>query len=264
MDLTSQKEIKKFLKENGIRPSKRMGQNFLIDKTVLQKLISSSNINKDSVILEVGPGLGVITKELAKRVKKVVVVEKDQKMINLLKQSLKNINNVEIIKGDALKERLLMKDYKVVANIPYYITAPLIRKFLESKNPPKEIFLIIQKEVAQRICSSPPKMSILAISVQFYAKPEIVSYIKKSSFWPQPKVDSAIIKIKPEYKYNINPENFFSFIKAGFSHPRKQLVNNLVKELQLNKEDIKPILKEKRAETLSIEEWVELTKLFNY
>ena len=152
-----------------------------------------------------------------------------------------------------------------MANLPFYITAPVIRKFLESKNPPKEMVLIIQKEVAQRICAKPPKMSILAVSVQFHANVKIISYISKKSFRPSPKVDSAIIKITPYQKYKkVNSKQFFKIVKAGFSHPRKQLTNNLANGLKLNKQKINNLLlkngikPKQRAETLFVNDWINL------
>jgi len=150
--------------------------------------------------------------------------------------------------------------------LPFYLTAPVIRKFLEAENPPKEMIFMVQKEVGQRICAKPPKMSILAVSVQIYAKPEIVSYISKNSFWPQPKVDSVIIKILNVKSQVLNRELFFRVVKAGFSHPRKQLVNNLSTELEMGKEKVKNWLLEneiepqQRAETLEVKDWINLTK----
>ncbi|PIR72642.1 MAG: hypothetical protein COU42_00480 [Candidatus Nealsonbacteria bacterium CG10_big_fil_rev_8_21_14_0_10_36_24] len=155
----------------------------------------------------------------------------------------------------------------MVSNLPFYITAPIIRKFLEAKNSPKEMVLLVQKEVAQRICARPPDMNLLAISVQFYAKPEIISYVSKKSFWPIPKVDSAIIKIVPQKKYNVNKDLFFKIVKAGFSQPRKQLANNLSKMLKLNKQEISSLLLKNnikptlRAEALTIKDWILLTKV---
>ncbi len=192
--------IKNLLLKYSARPSKGLGQHFLIDKKVLHKIIQAADLKPGDVILEVGPGIGILTLELAKKVKKVVAVEKDFKMIAVLKEVLRDYKNVEIVRDDILKVNLndfilKPKTYKIVANIPYYLTSHLIRKFLEIDNPPKEMILMIQKEVAQRIVARPPKMSLLAVSVQFYAKPEIITFVSKKSFWPQPKVDSAIIKI---------------------------------------------------------------------
>jgi len=272
MDFSLKKKIKNLAKICRIKPSKMLGQNFLIDKVVLAQIIKTAELKPDDIILEIGPGSGVLTQELAKRAGKVIAVEKDQKMCQILKETLKNYKNVEIIWGDILKINFqLQKEYKTVANLPYYITSPVIRKFLESENPPKEMVLMVQKEVAQRICASPPKMNLLAVSVQFYAKPEIIVYVSKKSFWPQPKVDSAIIKIKPRIvadNKRIDTDLFFRIVKAGFSQPRKQLANNLSNGLKLNKERVKLLLLKnniqpsQRAQNLSLCDWLKLVKFF--
>ena len=270
-------QIREQLRKYNIKPNKLMGQNFLINKNTLKKIIEAADLNKNDTVLEVGPGLGVLTKELAKKAKKVIAVEKDEQMIEVLKQELEDDKNIEIIHGDVLeilKGRSLFKErplsYKVVANIPYYLTSHLIRTLLELENQPKEITIMIQKEVAQRICASIPRMNLLSISVQFYGNPEIISIIPKEDFWPEPKIDSAIIKItnikKPE---NVNIKKFFKLIKAGFSSPRKQLANNLSNNLNLNKEEIKKALAEcnlniqARAQNLSIESWICLLNITN-
>ena len=265
MELTSIKNIKEILESKGIWPSKKLGQNFLVDKNILFKIISSINMKGEN-ILEVGPGLGTLTKELAKEAKRITAVEKDPLMCRILEETLEDFNNVEVINGDILRFNIAQKNYKVVANLPYYITSPLIRKLLEDKSPPKEIFLMVQKEVAERICSLPPEMSLLAAAVQFYAKPKILFKVSKNSFWPKPKVDSAFLEIKPFVEKKIDSYLFFKVVKAGFSHPRKQIVNNLSKELELKKEKIFKILEKSsinpkaRAETLSIEDWIKLIK----
>lgn len=293
------REIKKLFLEYRIYPSKRLGQNFLIDEGVLKKIIESANLSKNDTILEIGPGVGNLTLELAKKVKKVIAIEKDERMIKILKESLEcwDVKNVEIIKGDILKldpKPYTIKQYKVVANIPYYLTSPLIRKFLETKKQPSEMILMVQKEVAQRICPCPPKlkerrrgktpkMSLLAVSVQFYVQPKIISYVSKKSFWPQPKVDSAIIKIvSRQFRVPVSRqfrERFFRIVKAGFSQPRKQIVNNLsrlnfspknlsgqAKNPKVNREKVKKwllknnIQPSQRAESLGLDDWINLTK----
>ncbi len=274
MDLTSPAIIKELLSKNEARPSKGLGQNFLIDKNILNKIIEAADIKPTDTILEIGPGMGTLTQELAKYAKKVVTIEKDKKMSVILEETLKDFKNVEIIYADALKEKIDIQNYKVIANIPYYITSPIIRKFLESEYTPELIVLMIQKEVAKRICSKPPDMNLLAVSVQFYAKPEIVSYVSKNCFWPAPKIESAIIKITPAVqKENIEADLFFEIAKAGFVQPRKQLVNNLTTLKSLNgvkldkynvtswlsKNNLKP---SQRAETLSIEDWINLAQNF--
>lgn len=278
MDLTSLKIIKKLIRKYQIFPSKRWGQHFLIDRSVLRKILEASDLQSRDIVLEIGPGIGNLTQELAKRVKKVIAIEKDPKMVEILREVLKEFKNVKIIKEDILKINLQskilnLKSYKVVANLPYYITSPVIRKFLEEPvRRPQVIILMVQKEVAQRICST-KKMSLLALSIQFYAKVKIVSYVSKKSFWPKPKVDSAIIKIAPRVNKYIADElfkkRFFRIVKAGFSQPRKQLLNTLSKGLKLEKEKIKTwLLKNKikpreRAETLNLKNWLLLTKSFN-
>ncbi len=252
-----------------IKPIKHFGQNFLINKRAISNVINGAKLLKTDIVLEIGPGKGALTKELVKRVKKVIAVEKDERLVKFLEQEFKNYENIKIIHGDILKNHELgikNHEYKIVANLPFYITAPVIRKFLEIENPPKEMTLIVQKEVAQRICAKPPRMSILAVSVQFYAEAKVLSYISKRSFKPVPKVDSAIIQITPKKKHDINPDKFFKIVKAGFSQPRKQLINNLSKKLDIDKKELGSLLLSKRikptqrAETLSVENWLNLTK----
>ncbi|MCX6760794.1 MAG: 16S rRNA (adenine(1518)-N(6)/adenine(1519)-N(6))-dimethyltransferase RsmA [Candidatus Nealsonbacteria bacterium] len=271
MNHFSKQDTKSLLQKYKTQPIKRFGQNFLIDKSAINKIIEVAEISPNDIVLEIGPGTGALTQELAKRAKKVIAVEKDIKMIEILEETLKDFNNIEIIQGDALKmaDSQVISPYKVVGNLPFYLTAPIIRQFLETENPPKEMTLIVQKEVGQRICAKPPRMSILAVSVQIYAEPKIISYISKKSFWPSPKVDSAIIKIlKINSNQEIDRDLFFKIVKAGFSQPRKQLINNLSKGMGMEKEKTeKWILKNKiepsqRAETLSIDDWLKLLRDF--
>ena len=279
MDLSSKKTIQTLLEKYQAQPSKKLGQNFLIDKNIIKKFIEACDLKTQDVVLEVGPGTGILTQEIAKRAKKVIAVEKDPKMTEILSETLKDFQNINIIQEDIRKTDLnpyasSSKSYKVVGNLPFYLTAPLIRKFLELKNPPQEMILIIQKEVGQRIVAQPPDMNFLAVSVQVYAQPKIIKYISKNSFWPQPDVEGVIIKINP-YQSQIKTssqfqQQFFKIVKAGFSQPRKQLVNNFSKKLNLsttkNKEEVKNWLLEnniqpsQRAETLSIKDWLKLTK----
>ena len=321
MEVIPRKNIKNLLGKYGVRPSKGLGQNFLVDKRVLGKIIEAANLGKENTVLEIGAGIGTLTLELAKKAKKVIAVEKDPKMCEILHETMKGYENVEIIQGDILKLEIfnfqfsIFKQkpnaknqmpktkckiqntrYKVVANLPYYITSPVIRKFLEAENPPSEMILMVQKEVAQRICARPPRMNLLAVSVQFYAEPKIVSYVSKNSFWPSPKVDSAIIKIaRNKNQETVNKELFFKIVKAGFSQPRKQILNNLSKGLALRsstaahskpspnglalsspnglklekatiqawllKNNIQPT---QRAETLNIQDWINLTETFRF
>jgi 16S rRNA (adenine1518-N6/adenine1519-N6)-dimethyltransferase len=274
------------------KPNKLLGQNFLRDKKVLHQIIKTAALAAGDSVLEIGPGLGALTEELSKRAGLVVAVEKDKKLAALLKERFKNTPNIKIIDGDILKIldsgienffknlKLKIKNYKVVANIPYYLTSRLIRLLLESPNPPQDIILLVQKEVAQRICANPPQMSLLAVATQFYATAQICAKVSKNAFWPKPQVDSAIIRITPhsktliqsspfeeEEKEGVNQKHFFCVVRAGFSQPRKQLINNLSRGLKLERQKIAKILSkiglkpERRAETLSVEDWIKLTAL---
>lgn len=266
--------VKNLAKEYGFSPSRGLGQNFLVDESVVRKVIEAVEIEDNDIVLEIGPGLGALTKDLAGKAKQVVAVEKDPRMVKVLKNLFSEAKNLEILESDirkfSPKEDFLR--YKAVGNLPFYLTAPVIRRFLEViEVKPQQMVFVVQKEVAQRITASPPEMSILAVSVQFYAKAKIISYISKDSFWPRPKVDAAIIRITPFVKPSLAKEKtelFFKIIKAGFSQPRKQLANNLSKKLELNRvkaidwlteNNIQP---ERRAETLSIEDWLKLAKSF--
>ncbi len=264
------KEIKNLLKAKNILPKKRLGQNFLISEKVLEKIIAAAQLKPEDTILEIGPGIGILTKEIAQKAKKVIAVEKDLRMIDILKENLKDFQNVEIINEDILKlreEQWPQENYKLVANLPYYITAPVIRMFLESAHPPKLMVLMVQKEVGQRICAKPPRMSKLAVFCQFFGKPEIIDIVSKKSFWPQPKVDSAIIKIVPHQSPLSSQlhQRFIKIVKAGFSHPRKQLVKNLFLNLNLSRQSVERwllknnIQPSQRAETLSLNDWLNLT-----
>jgi len=262
--------ISKYLKQSGIKPLKRLGQNFLIDESILKKIIEAAELSSDDIILEIGPGLGILTLELTKRVKKVIAIEKDKELTRILNNELRimEIKNVEIINADILKiENSKLKFDKIVANLPYYITSPVIRKFLEIGHKPELMVFMVQKEVAQRICAEPPQMNLLAVAVQFYAQPQILGYVSKNSFYPQPKVDSAIIKIIPKPIPKINTEKFFKIIKGGFSSKRKVLINNLSRELKIENYKLKIVFdqiglgQKLRAENLSINDWLNLYEI---
>ncbi|MDP2637247.1 MAG: 16S rRNA (adenine(1518)-N(6)/adenine(1519)-N(6))-dimethyltransferase RsmA, partial [bacterium] len=202
MDIANAKDIKNMLSEAGLRPKKGLGQHFLVAKPFLDLISKAAGLKKTDTVLEIGPGLGVLTETLAKKAKKVVAVEKDGELVGLLEELTVGMKNIEVIHSDILKLDpshipAFQHSYKVVANLPYYITSPVIRMFLEAKVQPTVMVLMVQKEVGQRICAKPPKMSLLAVSVQFYAKPEIIAVVSKNAFWPQPKVDSAILKLTP-------------------------------------------------------------------
>ena len=247
-------------KKEDVFLKKGLGQNLLTDKNIIKKIIDNVDIDENDIILEIGPGLGAITLELSKKAKKVICVEKDKEMIEKLKEKVGD--NVEIINADALDfiKNINLKKYKVVANIPYYITSSIIQALLENTNQPSDIYLMVQKEVARRICAKPGDMSVLAVSVQYYANPKILFNVSRNSFYPTPKVDSAFIQIRTKgIKKN---EKFFKLIKKGFSHPRKKLTNNLeekeIVESWLEKNKLKA---GERAENLSVSQWEDLFNL---
>jgi len=261
------------LKKHNIKPNKRLGQNFLVSHTILEKIIKASQLKPSDTILEIGPGTGILTMALAKKAKKVIAMEKDKRLADILKEELDDnkIKNVEVINQDILnaKYKILNTEYKLIANLPYYITAPVIRMFLEN-NSPKLMVLMVQKEVGQRICAHPPQMSKIAVFTQFYGKPEIVSNVSKECFYPQPKVNSVILKITPldNLDKKIDQNLFSKIVKAGFSQPRKQLINNLSKSLDIKKPEIEDWLNKnniqpkQRAETLNVKNWINLTNTF--
>ncbi len=262
------------LQQHGLRPKKKLGQNFLQDPNILEKIVDIAEVSEEDTVLEIGPGLGSLTRHLAARAKKVVAVEIDSWIIPALETSLSDYANTEIINKDVLQiapsEIISAPEYLVVANIPYYITSAIIRHLLENEPRPHRLVLTIQKEVAERICTlEGKKMSLLALSIQVYGKPEIVAKIPAGAFYPPPKVDSAVIRISLYDEPRIPTallDDFFRLAKAGFSQKRKNLRNSLSAGLHLAKEETESLLHDagidpgRRAETLNLEEWGELVK----
>jgi len=264
--------IPDLLRRYGIHPDKHLGQNFLVDHFFLNQIVEIAQIESDDVVLEIGPGVGNLTRLLASQARYVVAVEIDESLIPPIKEMLAPYKNVQIIQGDILRcdiPKLLpeVMNYLVVANIPYYITSPLIRQILEAKIPPKRMVLTVQQEVAERICAQPGDMSLLALSVQIYGDPAIIIHIPATAFYPNPKVASMVIRIDPYPNPLISTQElpvFFRLAKAGFSQKRKKLRNSLsggmrwkVQEADqlLAKANIDP---QRRAESLSIPEWKRL------
>jgi len=264
-----------------IKAKKSLGQNFLKDAEVLGRIIRAANLSADDVVVEIGPGEGALTELLAGVCKKVIAIELDDRLIEPLHTKFVGNKNVEIIHDDILKLNLPalmekeLKDagvtsYKVVANIPYYITAPIIRLFLETKIPPSEVMFMVQKEVAERICAKAGEMSILAVSVQYYARALFLFTVFKESFFPVPKVDSAIIHISRNTKDGEHSteevKKFFRVVKSGFSAKRKTLINNLANSLQIDKKEIENKLgsigfsPSVRAQELGVEDWKKLAE----
>ena len=266
---------KKFLRDHDLHARKGLAQHFLVDGSFLKKIIAAAGLTPADTVVEVGPGLGVLTLELAKVSGKVIAVELDQTLAGILKDSTSTSGNFTIINEDILKidpaELVSGTRYKVVANLPYYITSAVIRHFLEASAKPSLIVLMVQKEVADVITAPPGEMSLLSVSVRLYGEPEIVAQVPASSFYPVPNVDSAVLKIKvypqPVIKEQDIPD-FFKVVKAGFSANRKQLVNSLSKRLELEKKDVITVLEKagidvrRRAETLTIAEWKKLLEAF--
>lgn len=233
-----------------MKAKKSLGQNFLNDQGVLMKIINAADLKEDDYIVEVGPGKGVLTRELAKNVNRVTAIELDERMLELLK----DIPGVELIHGDALKWRPPEEEYKVVANIPYYITSPLISHFLEAKVRPTKMVLLIQKEVAEKICAEPGKLNVLALHVQVFGKPRIVCKVSPGAFRPMPKVDSAVLEIDVYDKPLVEDyRTFFGIMHRAFSHKRKTLQNSLQAPAEVfEKAGIDPMA---RPQHLSIDEW---------
>lgn len=263
--------ITSLLRAHGLHASKGLGQNFLQDDALLAQIASAAEITPQDDVLEIGPGLGSLTRHLALSARSVTAIELDASLIPVLGEVLRPFGNVRIVHGDILKispaSLMPSADYLVVANIPYYITSAVFRHLLENPPRPRRIVLTIQKEVAERICAQPGGMSLLALSVQVYGRASIAARIPAEAFQPAPKVDSAVLRVDLYAEPLIPAEKldgFFRLAKAGFSQKRKTLRNSLsaglrispaAAGLMLQKADIDPI---RRAETLSLEEWARL------
>ena len=271
IDLTNIRELRNFLYAHHIRPNKAFGQNFLVDRSVLLCIVEAAEIHADDQVLELGAGTGVLTRELAKRARRVVAVELEREMLSLLTKTTRNCTNIEILERNLLyvdpTEIFGSEPYKLVANLPYYITAPTFRHFLESANPPRLFVVMVQYEVAQRIVAGPGDMSLLGVSIQFYGKPNIIAHVPAQAFYPAPKVDSAILRIDLNDEVPLTPgqrDSFFRLVQAGFSERRKQLHNSLAHGLHRKNVEIQAWLlaanidPSRRAETLSIEDWLRL------
>lgn len=274
-----------------IIPKKSLGQNFLRSKEILDKIIKAAELSEDDNVLEIGPGEGALTENLVKFTRKIIMVEKDTTLANniarnfqfpifnfqsISNESIYNFKNKSgVISGDVLKINLpkLIEendffDYKIVANIPYYITGKLFRIIFENKYRPKLMVLMVQKEVAQRICAKTGKMNKLALLVKYFGKAEMVCEVEKENFFPIPKVNSAVIKVEiKNQNFDLEEyEKLFRIIRIGFSSPRKTLINNFSSGLKVEKEKLQEIFKKlqisknKRAQNISLEKWREIGK----
>ncbi|MGE5297744.1 MAG: 16S rRNA (adenine(1518)-N(6)/adenine(1519)-N(6))-dimethyltransferase RsmA [Acidobacteriaceae bacterium] len=268
----SPEEIKQILKASKFRPKDYMGQNFLVDQDVLDRIVSAADLKPSDEVLEVGPGLGVLTSELVKKCSKVVAVEKDRRFFGLIKRQFKHQKNLDLVNADILRFNIgesFGKSFKVVANIPYYLTSKFISLLLTLRKKPESIVVLVQKEVAERAAAKPGDLSVLGLSVQFFADPEIIGLVKPGSFWPMPKVDSAILKIVPKPKFpSVDEKMFFWVLKAAFAGKRKQLHNSLSNNLHVPEDEvlkklsasgIDPVL---RPQQLTLSDWVRLSEQF--
>ena len=256
------------LRQHGLRPDKAMGQNFLVDEGHLAGIVEAAGVGRTDEVLEVGAGLGSLTRYLALAAQRVVAVELDGKLLPILRETMSGQSNVQVVHGDILQLRLAdyfpAPEYLVVANIPYYLTSNLIRHLLEHDPRPGRLALTIQREVAERACAVPPDMSLLALSVQLYGSPRIAHLIPAGAFYPAPKVDSAllVVDLYPEPKLpDSKIDAFFRLSKAAFAQKRKTLANSLASLPDWTKEqasaqlEIAGIDPKRRPQTLSLEEW---------
>lgn len=254
----------------GTRPSSDLGQNFLVERKYLDQIIEAAEPLTGEQVVEIGPGMGVLTRELSKRAKEVVAIEVDPRMVEILKTLCLKCTNLMVKTMDVRNfDPTSIGDYKIVANLPYYLTSHILRKFLEEKNKPKEMVVMVQKEVADRICATPNRMSLLSVAVQFYGIPKMIGVVPRDAFYPTPQVSSAIVKIttyRTPIFSDVHPDRFFTLVKAGFGEKRKQLGNSLTGYAGDSKEEITRKLKhaginsERRAETLSLAEWRSIYK----
>ena len=266
--------------ESGVRPKKSLGQNFLADPVYLRKIAEAADLSRDDLVLEIGPGTGNLTEQLLARAGRVVAVELDRRMVEHLRQRFAGDDHLTLVQGDILAADLpellhpwlgQFAAFKVAANLPYYLTSAILRMLLESPSRPSLAALTVQWEVAQRICAKPGDMSLLAVAVQWYSVPHIITRIPAGAFVPAPKVDSAVLRLemRPEPVAPIpSEEALFRVARAGFGQRRKQLRNSLSAGLRLQPPQAESILRgagvdpTRRAETLSLDEWAALARAF--
>jgi 16S rRNA (adenine1518-N6/adenine1519-N6)-dimethyltransferase len=266
--------VHRLLDQWGIRPKKSLGQNFLWDDTVAQRIVASAEIEPGERVLEIGPGAGALTQHLAEVSGEVIAIELDLRLVEMLNSLFGDHVNVTVVHGDILKVKLSDAvggpdfSFKVIGNLPYYISSAVLRHLLEVSPKPRSITVTVQREVAERIVAKPGDMSLLAVSVQFFGRPTLLFRVKPGSFYPSPKVTSAVVRIDLDEspRYPTDPLAFFRVVRAGFSQRRKQLRNALAGSLgqspfeveaRLLKCDLDP---QRRAQTLSLDEWCQATR----
>jgi 16S rRNA (adenine1518-N6/adenine1519-N6)-dimethyltransferase len=263
---------RQLLQRYGLSPKKSLGQSFLVEEGVLHRIVIAAELSKQDTVLEIGPGLGALTRHLAESAGRVVAVELDDRLLPILEDQLGDAANVEVVHGDILAVepgQLVGGPYIVVANLPYYITAAILRHLLESRRRPRRMVLTVQREVAERLVAAPGDLSLLAVSVQAFGAVTMVAQIRAGSFYPRPGVDSAVVRVElhpqPVF-YPLDEGHFFRVVKAGFALRRKQLRNSLAAGLRLDKNEVEQALQSvgidprRRAETLMLTEWVALAR----
>lgn len=285
MKLYSPATINEIKNKYDIKPIKSLGQNFIIDKNIIDKIIEKSMIGKGDLVIEIGPGIGVLTAAAAEKASKVIAIEIDKKLIPILEETLSEYNNIEIINNDIMKINFRgileqnkeingqrIKGVKILGNLPYYITTPIIMKILEDRVAADSITVMLQKEVADRIKAKPGSKiyGALSVAVQYYCNVVHVANVSKEVFVPRPKVDSSVIRLdlRKEKLFLLNDENvFFAVVKAGFGQRRKTLLNSLTGIYGLTKDEIASIIKRsgidpgRRAETLQLQEFAALANM---
>ena len=263
------------LRQHGLRPKKSLGQNFLVDEGWLQRIVQAAGVGAQDEVLEIGAGLGSLTRHLALVAARVCAVELDSRLMGVLQQTLAEFGNVRLVQGDILDmnpgEWMRSSGYLVAANIPYYITSALMRHLLAAERKPRRLALTIQKEVALRICAAPGQLSLLALSVQVFGEARMEFCIPAGAFYPAPGVDSALLTVRLYPQPLIAPadlETFFSLARAAFSHKRKMLHNALAGYDGLGSAGAARLLQQaeidgnRRAQTLSLAEWGRLARVF--
>ncbi|MFW6056287.1 MAG: 16S rRNA (adenine(1518)-N(6)/adenine(1519)-N(6))-dimethyltransferase RsmA [Chloroflexota bacterium] len=273
--------VKQLLRSRNLRANKRLGQHFLVDTGIHKSIAAAANLSTDDTVIEIGPGTGLLTGILQPLVAEVIAVEIDRGMVELLQETLEDVSNVSIVEADVLAVNpgtLLMQNsrrnatsYKVVANLPYYITSPVIRHFLTADVQPDLMIVMVQEEVARSITARPGDMSLLSVSVQLLARASVVRRVPARAFYPQPKVDSMVVRLKAIPQLPIpasDVSKFVEFVAAGFRSPRKHIRNSLAKGLDAPRDYVESLLAgagiepARRPETLSVEDWVGLWQLY--
>ena len=268
MRALSVREVRGRLRALGLSPRKALGQHFLVDRGVLGRVVEAADLSPWDTVVEVGPGLGILTEAWAERAGRVIALEIDEALASALGRALSAYPTVRVVPGDARKVDPcglvpVGSRYKVVANLPYYAALPILRRFLESPCRPVLLVVMLQKEVAQQMTAAPGEMSLLSVAVQFYGRPRRVATVPPKAFFPPPKVTSAVVRIDvwPERPLRADPQGFFALARAGFSAPRKQLAQVFAARWGVARDQVEVLLRRAgveplwRAERLSLEQW---------